>query len=81
MAEKIVKNNSIRREVVIHREEILDMLKSAVADKAGDFLGLNDWKMQDNPDNVFCLDEHQLIIPTEGLHFTSVDNPVEAPKK
>lgn len=80
MAEKIVKTNSIRREVVIHREEILDMLKNAVADKAGEFLGLSDWKLRDNLENVICLDEHQLIIPTEGLHFTSVDNPVEIKK-
>ena len=64
-----------KTEVVLHYEEILKLLKKEVADKAGKFLGLT-YKQEDES-NIICVDEHQIIIPTEGIRFSSVKSPVD----
>lgn len=64
-----------RKEVVLHYEEILKLLKKHVADKAGSFLGLT--YKQEDVENIICLDEYALIIPSEGIHFTIVESPID----
>ncbi len=60
-------------EGVLHHEEIIRILKKEIASRAGKFLGLT--TKQEHEDNIICLDEHQIIIPTKGIRFSAVEFP------
>jgi hypothetical protein len=74
MSEKIVKLYTPKREVILHYDEIILILKTEVSKTAGSFLGLS--YKHESPQNINFLNETSLIMPQEGLSFTVVENPI-----
>lgn len=63
--------NKYKKEVVLHYDEIIEIIKTEVARTAEKFFGLG-WKTSIS-ENIVCINEELLIIPKEGLYFTVAD--------
>ncbi|MES2224174.1 MAG: hypothetical protein V4469_04555 [Patescibacteria group bacterium] len=69
----IVPNKGKTIEIVLHKDKILEILKKYVATSGYEFLGL-EYKER-HQDNIDCLDEHQLLVPQEGVRFSAKEFP------